>query len=82
VERIFNIVIVFISWASSYFGGVDMEIKAKDVMTKDIVRVEAGEHVSRAAKILAEKKIHNVAVFENGEYAGLFCTQEILKALR
>ncbi|MCK5233442.1 MAG: CBS domain-containing protein [Candidatus Aenigmarchaeota archaeon] len=56
-----------------------MEIKAKDVMTKDIVRVEAGEHAGRAAKILAEKKIHNVAVFENGEYAGLFGYKQLLR---
>ncbi len=56
-----------------------MEIKAKDVMTKDIVRVEAGEHVGRAAKILAEKKIHNVAVFENGAYAGLFGYKQLLR---
>ena len=56
-----------------------MEIKAKDVMTKDIVSVEAGEYVGRAAKILTEKKIHNVAVFENGEYAGLFGYKQLLR---
>lgn len=56
-----------------------MELKAKDVMTKDIVRVEAGEYAGRAAKILAEKKIHNVAVFENGEYAGLFGYKQLLR---
>ncbi len=56
-----------------------MEIKAKDVMAKDIVSVEAGEHVGRAAKILTEKKIHNVAVFENGEYAGLFGYKQLLR---
>jgi acetoin utilization protein AcuB len=60
------------------------EILAKtlrDVMSTNVLTIEAAESVDVAAAKMASRKIHSLLVIENGKLAGIVTTYDLLDAL-
>lgn len=53
-------------------------LKAKDIMTKDIISVSPETEVAHAARILLEKGINGVPVVEDGKLVGILCQSDLI----
>jgi CBS domain-containing protein len=54
-------------------------LKAKDIMTKEIITVTPGTEVVKAAKILLEKRINGLPVVDdNGKLVGILCQSDLI----
>ena len=54
-------------------------LKAKDIMTTDIISVSPEEEIAQAAKLLLEKRINGVPVVsETGELVGILCQSDLI----
>ncbi|MFH1127163.1 MAG: CBS domain-containing protein [archaeon] len=54
------------------------EIKAKDIMSRDVKSIEKTETLNRAISTLNNERIHNLIVYENGTYAGIFGYKQLV----
>lgn len=53
--------------------------KVRDVMTRGVPQVEAGASVLDAAKIMNQKKVSGVAVFQEGRPVGMLTERSLLR---
>ena len=53
-------------------------IKAKDIMTKDIVILHPNEDILQAARLLLEKGINGIPVMEEGKLVGIICQSDLI----
>jgi len=53
-------------------------LKAKDIMTKDIISVSPETEVAHAARILLEKGINGVPVVDGGKLVGILCQSDLI----
>ena len=54
-------------------------IKAKDIMTKDIITVSPDAEIAQAANLLLEKRINGVPVLNTaGELVGILCQSDLI----
>jgi CBS domain-containing protein len=53
-------------------------LKAKDIMTKELITVPPDMAVMRAAKILLEKGINGVPVVDAGKLVGILCQSDLI----
>jgi CBS domain-containing protein len=54
---------------------------ARDLMTEDPITIEADEPVSRAARVIAERKHNRLPVVEHGRLVGVVTRLDVLDAL-
>ena len=53
-------------------------IKAKDIMTKELITVSPKTEITRAAEILLEKGINGVPVVDSGRLVGILCQSDLI----
>lgn len=53
-------------------------IKARDIMTKELITVSPGDEIAKAAKILLEYGINGVPVVESGKLVGILCQSDLI----
>lgn len=53
-------------------------LKVRDLMTKNLISIEAGENVTEAARLMDEKKIPAVLVKEGKEFLGIITDRDII----
>jgi CBS domain-containing protein len=56
-------------------------IKAKDIMTKELITVSPKAEITMAAKILLEKGINGVPVVDSGRLVGIIGKEDVLRTL-
>jgi CBS domain-containing protein len=54
-------------------------VKVRDIMTKDVVTIDAGSSVSDALKLMFEKKHLGYPVMENGRVVGVVTLSDVSK---
>ncbi len=57
------------------------EAKVKNAMTKKVITVSPEEDVSKAAKLMREKRINRLPVVDNEKLVGIVTRGDLLKAL-
>ncbi|RLG13283.1 MAG: hypothetical protein DRN71_05110 [Candidatus Nanohalarchaeota archaeon] len=58
------------------------KITAKDIMSATIKSIDKNETLNKAVSILINNHIHNLVVFENDKYAGIFGYKQLAKLHR
>jgi CBS domain-containing protein len=53
-------------------------LKAKDIMTKEVITVPSGMEIVQAAKILLDKAINGIPVVEDGKLVGILCQSDLI----
>ena len=53
-------------------------IRAKDIMTKELITVSPKMEITKAAEILLEKGINGVPVVESGRLVGILCQSDLI----
>ncbi|MEW6665693.1 MAG: CBS domain-containing protein [Thermodesulfobacteriota bacterium] len=53
-------------------------LKAKDMMSRDLVTVSPGTDIVEAARLLIEKGINGVPVVEGGKLVGILCQSDLI----
>jgi CBS domain-containing protein len=53
-------------------------IKAKDIMTKELITVSPKMEITKAAEILLEKGINGVPVVDSGRLVGILCQSDLI----
>lgn len=54
-------------------------LKAKDIMTRDVILIEAGMRITDVAKLLLERHINGAPVVdENGGLVGIICQSDLI----
>jgi CBS domain-containing protein len=53
-------------------------LKAKDMMTKDVVTVTPGTEISQAAKLLLEHHFNGLPVLDEGKLVGIICQDDLI----
>ena len=53
-------------------------IKAKDIMTKELITVSPKTEIAKAAGILLEKGINGVPVVDSGRLVGILCQSDLI----
>jgi CBS domain-containing protein len=62
---------------SIYSGELQM-LKAKDIMTKEVITVPPDMEIVQAAKILLEKGINGIPVVEDDKVKGILCQSDLI----
>ena len=58
------------------------KIKAKDIMSKNIISIEISQTLNNAISVLSNEKIHNMLIYENKRYAGIFGYKQLVRLYR
>lgn len=53
-------------------------IKARDIMTRELITVSPDDEIAKAAKILLEFGINGVPVVESGKLVGILCQSDLI----
>jgi CBS domain-containing protein len=53
-------------------------LKARDIMTKELITVSPKTEIVRAAKLLLEKGINGIPVVDGGELVGILCQSDLV----
>jgi CBS domain-containing protein len=53
-------------------------IKAKDIMTTDLITISPEAEISQAAKILLEKHVNGLPVVDKGRLIGIICQSDLV----
>jgi CBS domain-containing protein len=53
-------------------------VKAKDIMTKELITVTPKTEITKAAEILLEKGINGVPVVDSGRLVGILCQSDLI----
>jgi CBS domain-containing protein len=53
-------------------------IKAKDIMTKEVITVSPETEITKAARILLEKGINGLPVVDSGKLVGILCQSDLI----
>jgi len=53
-------------------------LRAKDIMTRDVITVSPQMEIAHAAKLLLEKGINGVPVVDEGKLVGLICQSDLV----
>ncbi len=53
--------------------------QAQDIMTGDVLYVEAGQSVEECMAIMIEKNVRHLPVYENGKLLGVMSVRDVLK---
>ncbi len=53
-------------------------LKAKDIMTIELITVTPGTEITHAAKLLIEKGINGIPVVEDGKLLGIICQSDLI----
>jgi CBS domain-containing protein len=53
-------------------------LKAKDIMTKELISVSPGTEITKAAKILLGKGINGLPVVDAGRLVGILCQSDLI----
>ena len=51
----------------------------KDIMTRDVLYVEAGQSIEECMAVMIDKNIRHLPVYENGKLAGVMSVRDVLK---
>jgi acetoin utilization protein AcuB len=57
------------------------KVKVRDVMVRDVITVEEGVSIEKAARVMAESKIGCLPVMRNGSLAGIITDTDMLSTL-
>ena len=60
-------------------GKTSHETKASEIMTADVLYVEAGQSLEECMAVMIDKNIRHLPVFENGKLLGLISVRDVLK---
>lgn len=58
-----------------------LNMKIKDVMTRDVITCSPGDNVVNIVKLMGEKKVSGLPVVEGGRIVGIVTEEDILKLL-
>jgi len=53
-------------------------IKAKDIMTTDLITISPDVEIAQAAKILLDKHVNGLPVLEKGRLVGIICQSDLV----
>ena len=53
-------------------------LKAKDIMTRELITLSPGTEITHAAKLLIEKGINGVPVVDEGKLLGILCQSDLI----
>ena len=53
-------------------------LKAKDIMTKELITVSPGTEITHAAKLLIEKGINGIPVLDDEKLVGIICQSDLI----
>ena len=53
-------------------------LRAKDIMTRDVITVSPKMEIAHAAKLLLEKRINGVPVVDEGKLVGIICQSDLV----
>jgi CBS domain-containing protein len=68
----------FVSFIHASEQGDRGMIKAKDIMTKELITVSPKTEITKAAGILLEKGINGVPVVDSGRLVGILCQSDLI----
>ena len=57
----------------------DLMVRIRDLMTRDLASVEAGQPVSMAANIMRKRKVGSVLVTQEGQMIGIVTESDIVR---
>jgi CBS domain-containing protein len=60
-------------------GRTAQETKVQDIMTRDVLYVEAGQSIDECMAIMIDKNIRHLPVYENGKLLGVMSVRDVLK---
>lgn len=55
------------------------DTKVNDIMTADVLYVEAGQSLEECMAVMIDKNIRHLPVYENGKLVGLISVRDVLK---
>lgn len=58
------------------------DIKARDIMSKEIKKIDINERASKALGIILNERIHNLVVFDKNKYKGFFGYKQLVRLYR
>lgn len=58
-----------------------LQLTAADIMTEDLISIDASTPLDKAAMLMSEKKVSSLIVREEGELLGIFTATDALNAL-
>jgi CBS domain-containing protein len=60
-------------------GRTARETMVQEIMTRDVLYVEAGQSIEECMAIMIDKNIRHLPVYENGKLAGVMSVRDVLK---
>ena len=60
-------------------GRTARETRVQEIMTGDVLYVEAGQSVEECMAVMIEKNIRHLPVYENGKLLGVMSVRDVLK---
>jgi CBS-domain-containing membrane protein len=53
-------------------------LKAKDIMTREVITISSGTEITQATRLLFEKGINGIPVVDGGELVGIICQSDLV----
>jgi len=53
--------------------------KVSDIMTSDLITIEPGKTIEEAAKLMVQKRIEKLLVFDSGRLVGIITNNDVLR---
>jgi CBS domain-containing protein len=60
-------------------GRTARDTLVRDIMTSDVLYVEAGQSIEECMAVMIEKNIRHLPVYENGKLLGVMSVRDVLK---
>ncbi|MFN2120731.1 MAG: CBS domain-containing protein [Anaerolineales bacterium] len=62
-------------------GHTAKDTKVEDIMTRDVLYVEAGQSIDECMAVMIDKNIRHLPVYENGKLLGVMSVRDVLKEM-
>jgi CBS domain-containing protein len=66
------------TWIHPSRQGAGAMIKARDIMTKELITVSPKTEITKAAEILLEKGVNGLPVVDSGRLVGILCQSDLI----
>jgi len=60
-------------------GRTAKDTKVEDIMTREVLYVEAGQSIDECMAVMIDKNIRHLPVYENGKLLGVMSVRDVLK---